>query len=135
MASKSNKKAMQVSQKSLELAIAVPQVIAQRLTRMAFAGPDPSARDKKEFFGMVEEKQKAFTESWLEMSAHAVTSNQAMAVSFFEAMMWPKGGYVKASQQLSEQMQDAGMEMLSKGLTPVHKKAVSNAKRLSKANH
>jgi len=135
MSSQSNKKAMKVSQKSLELAIAAPHVIAQRLTRMAFAGPSPSARDKKEFTGMVEEKHKAFTESWLEMSAHAVQANQAMAMSFIEAMVWPKGGYVKASQQLSEQMQDAGVEMLSKGLAPVHKKVVSNSKRLAKTKH
>jgi len=38
------------------LGFAAPQVIAHRLTRMALAGPTMSARDRKEFTGMVVEK-------------------------------------------------------------------------------
>lgn len=131
--SRSSKKAIQVSQKSIELAVTAPQVIAQRLARMAMAGPDPSGRDKKEFVDMVEEKQQAFAESWMNMSLHAMQSNHAMGLSLLEAMVWPKGGsYFKASQQLTQQLHDSQVEMLNKGLAPVHKKVLSNAKRLAK---
>jgi hypothetical protein len=45
--------------KLAELALAAPQVVAHRLTSMALAGPVLSARDCKEFAGMVREKHVA----------------------------------------------------------------------------
>src|SRR5438128_1971363 len=50
-----------------ELAFAVPQVVAHRLTRMALAGPVLSARDRREFHGMGQEKVHAFWQSWFAM--------------------------------------------------------------------
>jgi len=43
--------------KLAELGVAAPQVVSHRLTRMALAGPALNARDRKEFTGMVVEKQ------------------------------------------------------------------------------
>ena len=43
----------------VDLGIAAPQVVAHRLARMAAAGTTPSARDRREFTGMVLEKQTA----------------------------------------------------------------------------
>ena len=51
--------------KAADIAVAAPQVIAHRVTRMALAGPLPDARDRKEFTGMVQEKQLAFAQSFL----------------------------------------------------------------------
>ena len=56
MASASRRATVQAQQKVLDLGIAAPQVVAHRLARMALAGPVPSARDQKEFAGMVLEK-------------------------------------------------------------------------------
>ena len=53
-----------LSAKTTELALAVPQVVAHRLLRMAHAGPHLSARDRKEFARMIAEKNSAFAESW-----------------------------------------------------------------------
>ncbi len=58
-----------VAVQAAEMAFAVPQVVAHRLARMAIAGANPSARDRKEFSGMVAEKQLAFTQSWQAMAA------------------------------------------------------------------
>ena len=46
-----------------ELAWAAPQVVAHRLGRMAQAGPILSDRDRREFTGMVVEKQLAFAQA------------------------------------------------------------------------
>ena len=48
----SSRKSSAVS-KVADIAVAAPQVIAHRVTRMALAGPVPDARDRKEFATMV----------------------------------------------------------------------------------
>ncbi|HEY1226452.1 MAG TPA: hypothetical protein VGF26_03960, partial [Ramlibacter sp.] len=52
-----------MARRTAELAFAAPQVVAHRLQRMAIAGPQLSGRDRKEFTGMVVEKQLAFTQA------------------------------------------------------------------------
>ena len=67
--------------KSLELSLAAPQVVAQRVTRMMTAGPNPSARDQQEFMRMGNEKVIAFYESWVGMWSQAYTSYWQAAAS------------------------------------------------------
>ena len=62
------RKSKSVAVKSMELAIAVPQVVAHRVTRLALAGPKPSERDRNEFQMMVIEKQAAFVQAWNNMA-------------------------------------------------------------------
>ena len=57
-------KSRSIATKTAELAVAVPHVVFHRVTRMALAGPVPSARDRKEFQLMVEEKKAAFSQAW-----------------------------------------------------------------------
>jgi hypothetical protein len=118
---------------AVELACAVPQVVAHRVTRMAVAGPTPSARDRKEFQRMGTEKTAAFGESWNAMTVQALRANQALAASFFRACWspWLKGG--PSASAVAAQMQNATLGVLSKGMAPVHRKAVANAKRLTRA--
>ena len=49
MPSHHKRKTMSLIIKAAELAFAVPQVVAHRVTRMAIAGPSLSERDQKEF--------------------------------------------------------------------------------------
>jgi hypothetical protein len=60
--------------KSWELSLAAPQVVAQRVTRMMTAGPNPSARDQQEFMRMGNEKVVAFYESWMAMWGEAYSA-------------------------------------------------------------
>jgi hypothetical protein len=108
-----------------ELGIAAPQVIAQRLSRMALAGAAPSARDRKEITGMVVEKQLAFAQSWAAMWAESLRWQQQFVLSF-----------LKGPRAVTRQMAAVGLaidRVAGKGLAPVHRKAVGNAKRLSRA--
>lgn len=109
--------------KLAELSVATPQVVAHRLTRMALAGPVLSSRDKREFTTMVIEKQLAFTQSWMAMFAEAVRQQQAFALSLLTgsfARKGPKGSVGALSR------------VVGAGVAPVHRKAVSNARRLAR---
>src|SRR6186713_835760 len=65
-----------LARQASELAFAVPQVMAHRLTRMALAGGKPNARDRREFHGMGQEKVLAFWQSWFAMSVATVEATQ-----------------------------------------------------------
>lgn len=117
-----------------ELAIAVPQVIGHRVARMALAGPVLSARDHKEFSGMVAEKQVAFMQSWMAMWAHAMQAQQRLALSLWQ-VCWPTPGGAHPGQtllQAGEAWQRASLGVIDKGLAPVHRKATANARRLAR---
>jgi|SRR6516162_5564144 hypothetical protein len=109
--------------KLAELGFAAPQVIAHRLTRMALAGPRISARDRKEFTGMVLEKQAAVAQAWLGMFAEGVRFQQQFALSLLTAAT-PRIHAARARTATSR--------IASAGLAPIHRKAVANAKRLAR---
>ena len=107
-----------------ELGMAAPQVIAHRLSRLALAGAAPSARDRKELTGMLAEKQLAFMQSWAAMWAEGLRWQHQLALSL-----------VGGPQAVARQIAGAGRaldKMAGKGLAPVHRKAVGNAKRLAR---
>ena len=110
-----------------ELAYAAPQVITHRLTRLALAGANPSARDQREFYRMGAEKVEAFYESWNAMLLQTLQVNQRLLFSF-----WFPWAAQSSSQSPVEQLEQAATQILTSGLKPVHKRAVSNAKRLNK---
>ena len=128
--------------KSLELSWAAPQVVAQRVTRMMTAGPNPSARDQQEFMRMGNEKVVAFYESWMGMWTQACTSYWQAAASMYThpSLLTPTAsnpfaafGVGKATNRLVKQQVNAVTDVLNAGISPVHAKAVSNAKRLSRS--
>lgn len=127
------RKSKSIATKTAELAVAVPQVVAHRVTRMAIAGPTPSARDRKEFERMVAEKKVAFTQAWQAMASEVVLANQALAQSALRTIWTPTNwGKPAVADEFARQMQGATLGVLGKGLAPVHRKAVSNAKRLAR---
>ncbi|HXA35576.1 MAG TPA: polyhydroxyalkanoate granule-associated phasin [Steroidobacteraceae bacterium] len=133
MVTRRARKSRSLSTKSMELAIAVPQVVARRVARMAAAGPNPSARDRKEIRMMIGEKQAAFAQAWSDMAIQAFRANQALTASMFRLFFAPFSYKTPSSQSVMAQAQDAVVGVLNKGLAPVHRRAVSNAKRLAKS--
>ncbi len=118
--------------KTAELAFAVPQVVAHRVARMALAGTEPSARDRREFSRMIAEKNAAFAESWIAMSTQAVLANQGLATSFFRSFFAAASGKQPSAVATATQVQRATLAVLGKGLAPVYRKATANAKRLAR---
>jgi hypothetical protein len=117
--------------KLAELSFAAPQVVAHRLTRMVLAGQTPSARDKKEFELMVAEKKLAFGQSWNAMAVQAALANQTLALSVFKSF-WLPTRRKPSARAVASQIQRAAVGVLNKGVEPVHRKAVANAKRLAR---
>lgn len=114
-----------------ELAFAVPQVVAHRVTRMALAGTLPSPRDRKEFALMSAEKTAAFQESWAAMTWQAALAQQQFALGLMRSAAWPLGtGRRPTLASSAAELGRAGLGVLGHGLAPVHKRAVANAKRL-----
>jgi hypothetical protein len=109
--------------KLAELGVAAPQVVAHRLTRMALAGPALNARDRKEFTGMIVEKQVAFAKAWMDMFTEGVRMQQHLALSMVT---------LATPRQRSARAKTAASRIASAGIAPIHRKAVANAKRLAR---
>ena len=121
--SKRSRQATSTAVKLAELGVAAPQVIAHRLTRMALAGPTISARDRKEFTGMVAEKQAAVAQAWMGMFAEGLRLQQQFALSLLTGAT-PRTHAARAKS--------AASRIASAGLAPIHRKAIANAKRLAR---
>jgi hypothetical protein len=99
---------------------------------MALAGPVLSPRDRKEFDLMVAEKGVAFQDAYKAMLSQSVRANQALATALFQSFWAPTSRGRPTVAKAVAQVQRATLGVLGKGLGPVHKKAVANAKRLPK---
>lgn len=132
MPSRSTRKTKSLATKAVEIAVAVPQVVAHRVTRMVIAGSKLSERDRKEFNLMVAEKQIAFADSWQAMAKQTLRANQALATSFLRAIWSPSLRHKPTAAKVAAQLQSAALGVLGKGLAPVHRKTVANAKRLAR---
>ena len=84
---------------------------------------------------MVSEKNTAFGESWKAMAAQAALANQALAASFFRSFLSVAGGKKPSAAVTASQLHKVALGVLGKGLAPVHRKAVANAKRLARTKH
>jgi hypothetical protein len=108
-----------LARQATELAVAVPQVVGHRLTRMALAGPWPNARDSREFYGMGQEKVHAFWQSWFAMGWAMLEAAQQSWLAMLQGARVP--------------MLDVH-HVLSRGMAPVHRKATANARRLARVS-
>jgi phosphopantetheinyl transferase (holo-ACP synthase) len=113
------RKSSRLARQTTELAMAVPQVVAHRLTRMALSGPVLSERDRREFHGMAQEKVHAFWQSWFAMGWAMTEATQK--------------AWMAALQGARVPMMDTHA-IMSRGLAPVHKAATANAKRLARTS-
>lgn len=138
MSTRRTRSSAPLARKLAELSLAVPQVVAHRVTRMALAGPSPTARDRQEFERMVEEKKLAFGQSWMAMGLQAVQAQQALALSMMRSFWSPASlgrrppSAAAVTAAVTSQLQRAAVNVLGQGLAPVHRKAVANAKRLAR---
>lgn len=115
-----------------KLSHAAPRVVAHRVGRMTASGLKPSARDRREFAGMVAEKPIAFTRALQNMWFAGVLAQQDLLIALSRALVQPPWVRPVTGTKIAQQMRRAGLEVLSQGLAPIERKASSNARRLSK---
>jgi len=116
-ARRSSRKHQPLARQASELALAVPQVVAHRLTRLALAGPIPNARDRREFYRMGQEKVHAFWQSWFAIGWAMVEATQKAWIAGLQGARVP--------------LIDV-QSVLARGMAPVHRRATSNARRLAR---
>ena len=119
---------------TFEIGIAAPQVVAHRLARMASAGASPSALDRAEFRRMGIEKIAAVNEAWTAMAIQAFWENQKFALTFMQSLWFPWMRPTPTVKSVSRQLNRAAVGILGKGMAPVRRRAVANAKRLGRIN-
>ena len=138
--------------KVAELAVAAPRVVAIRTARMLAAGAHPGAADRAELSRMSTEKVQAFWESMFAMGAQMVRTNQeyarTAALQWFRLWTTPSwlSAYRPASRATASlprpadfipgptprQRRRAISKLADAALTPVHKRATGNARRLGR---
>lgn len=101
---------------TVDLAFAVPQVVAHRVARIAMGG------NSAELTRMSTEKFAAFGEAWSAMALETWLANQKFALSFMQSALLPG----------TRQLNDAALDILAKGMTPIRRRAVANARRLGR---
>ena len=144
--------------KAMQMSVAAAQVIAIRTTRMAAAGLNPSAADRREMTLMGAEKVDAFSRAGQALATGSATLLAGMAGQAFKTGLDVFGGATRlaASRTLPQTMarqrqladallrgapaarhgaaSDATARLAHRALDPVHRKATANAKRLTARN-
>jgi hypothetical protein len=140
--------------KTGEMMLASAQVIHHRTGRMAAASAKPSARDRREFALMGQEKIEAGVESASAIAAQMMTMNPLLGPRAFKHMMASAAvvmslaasrtaGQAMArhaklvrtmtqSAATTAQLSGAAGRLAQRGLKPIHSRATANAKRLGK---
>ena len=134
---KSDKRvALRTMRKSAELARAAPQVIARRGVRLGMAGWPPGERDQREVVRMGAEKVQAFSQSALAIAVQATALQQQWALQAAAqwwsmwARLWTPWLAVKQPRADPLWFQGALLKLVDSGLSPIHRTALANARRL-----
>ena len=82
---------------------------------------------------MGSEKIFALNEAWNAMAVEAFRANQELTLSFMRSLWFPWAHPSRSVQSASRQWSDAALGILGKGMAPVRRRAVANARRLGRA--
>lgn len=120
-----------IASQTAELAFAVPQVVAHRMGLIAMAGLSPSRRQQAEIKLMSDEKVEAFQESWVAMASQVIEVQQQVALQLVRAFWFPLAHRPPSLRSVERQFSQASLSVIGKGLEPISRRAVANAKRLA----
>ncbi|QNP49003.1 hypothetical protein [Diaphorobacter aerolatus] len=91
---------------------------------MALSSPGSmSARDQKEFTGMIMEKQVAFAQSWWTLCMEMGKAQQSFLWSWLQGPAALSGQFTRMPRTLER--------ISARSVAPIHRKAVQNSKRLA----
>jgi hypothetical protein len=145
----------QLAWKTGEMAIASAQVIGQRTSRVALAGPVPSARDQREFALMGQEKGEAALESAQAVGVSMLMLSQQFAVLAYKQMLSASvammsigasrttAQYVDRQSKLvhdtitsstvaASKLSGSTAKLARNAVKPVHKRVKGNVRRLGR---
>ena len=122
--------ALKYARQTAEMNTAAQQVIAHRMTRMLTAGATPSARDRAEFQRMFTEKGAALVEAQMQMAQHWMRMHQALAADVVQTWSAWWAAPLSLSTPGARHSATAFANAMTRSLSPFHRRAVANAKRL-----
>ena len=144
----------ELAMKTGEMMLASAAVIDHRTRRMRAAGAQPSARDRREFGVMRDEKIKAASQAAQAMTAQFLTMDPLIWVRAYQQMVTVTTAMMSLTasrtiNQLIERqarlmrtlsgsiapmfaLSAASARLAQRGLTPIHSRATANAQRLGK---
>jgi len=96
---------------------------------MALAGAQPNARDRREFQRMGTEKVGAFYESWAAMYGQMIRIQLEAAATILRFAWFPR---TRSASLPRVDVARTALTVLGKGMAPVRRRAVANAKRLGR---
>ena len=82
---------------------------------------------------MGSEKMIAVSEVWNAMAAEAFRANQELALSFVKSLWFPWVFPMPSVKTASRRLNNAALGILGKGMAPVRRRTVANAKRLGRS--
>ena len=114
--------------KMWQLATIAPMVIGYRLAGMAVAGPETTARDRKELARMGQEKVDAWSEAAQATGMRVVRANMDMATRLL-SQAW---GDAPAPAAFASRAIKLSSDLLADTLAPYHRRVLANSRRLSR---
>jgi hypothetical protein len=114
--------------KMWQLATIAPMVIGYRLAGIALAGPEPTARDRKELARMGQEKVDAWSEAAQATGMRVVRANMDMATLLLR-QAW---GGAPVSAAFANRAMALSSDLLADTVAPYHRRVLANSRRLSR---
>ncbi|HVE50284.1 MAG TPA: polyhydroxyalkanoate granule-associated phasin [Casimicrobiaceae bacterium] len=122
-----------MAQRYAELSLAAPIVFATRTARMLAAGHNPTSTDQREMLRMGIEKVDAFGAAWLAMTTRIAEAQVEWWLGSMRSL-WSGAAWFESplARQRTDvrRAQRAWLDVLDRGLAPIHRTATANARRL-----
>lgn len=122
--------ALRLQQKALTMYLAIPQVMATRIWKIATTPMDSKAQ-QQEIHAMVAEKEKAFIESIGDINSQIIASQIALGKQWMHDWQRLMLGNNNAFNNFGTQMDREATKIMDKGISPYAKTVKANKTRLS----
>ncbi len=116
----------QLADKLADVVFAAPVVATYRLCRFSSTGFTPSAQDREEMARMVDEKGRAFLDSWASIGVQAAVAGNLLS----QGIAWAGLRPWSETQSDWRRGHQALIDTPEKGLDPIHQAVRANARRL-----
>lgn len=121
--------ALRLQKKALEMYLAIPQVMATRIWKIATTPMDSSAQ-QEEIYTMVAEKEKAFIESIGDINSQIIASQIALGKQWMSDWQRLILGNYNAFNDYGVHIDVEATKIMDKGISPYAKTVEANKMRL-----
>ena len=114
----------------MQIAVMAPWVVALRLARFSSPLPQHLQRNTREALSMTHEKTATFIETWSKASTSIVRSNLALVGAM--SIPWTPTNAAANVRRIQRSTERSAAGLAAAVTTPVRRRVVANAKRLTR---